>query len=311
MEGFRFVYGPIGSRRLGVSLGISPVGGNTCNFGCVYCQLGKTDYVPHIRRSFVDIDEVLAEFDEVKAKDVAFDVVSIVGDGEPLLEENLGELIKGLKARTEKPVVLITNGALLFDEKARADAALADIVCPSLDCFDETSFRRINRPHGGLSFEEHYRGIVLFSKGYSGHLWLEIMFVKGMNDHPEAVAKLKALLAEIDCERLYLNTPVRPPTESCAESVTAETMKRIQQEIGGIPLDFLSKASYVSLEKDDADAIKSLIRRHPLHQFEIEAFLEKRGRNEEEKEKVLAALEKDSSVETLTYKGFRIHRLKH
>jgi len=311
MEEYRFIYGPIGSRRLGVSLGVSPVGDNTCNFGCVYCQLGRTNYVPHRRRAFVRIDEVLAEFEAFLEEDIPFDVVSVVGDGEPLLEANLGELIKGLKARTDKPVVLITNGALFIDEKARADAARADIVCPSLDAYDEASFRRINRPYGGLSFEECYRGLVDFSHEYNGHLWLETMFVKGMNDHPEAIAELKKRLAAIDYERLYLNTPVRPPTERYAESVTADTMKRIQKELGGIPLDFLSKADYISLEADDAAAIKSLIRRHPLHQHEIEAFLAKRGRDTREKEKVLAALEKDESVETLDYRGFRIHRMKH
>ncbi len=306
---FNYIYGPINSRRFGLSLGISPVVDNTCNFGCVYCQLGKTRYSDHKREEHVPLQAIIDEFETVLECGEHFDVVSIVGDGEPLLHKDIISLIRALKSRTSRPVALITNGAMLHEKTVRTDIYEADIVSPSLDAFDETSFKRINRPYGGLSFEAYYDGIRTFSKAYSGELWLEIMFVKDMNDTDEALEKLKEKLQGIHYDRLYLNTPVRPPTETDVRAPDTERMKHIQKTLGGIPIDYLSAPCYQSYAEDDMQAIKGLIRRHPMHQFEIEGFLKDRGR--EDIDAFMQRLAKENDVEIIRKGRYRMHRLKH
>lgn len=304
----KHVYGVVASRRLGKSLGVGPITDNMCNFGCVYCQLGRSDYVPHVRKNFTPVKDILAEFDEALQKAPEFDVVSIVGDGEPTLNTGLGKLIKGIKARTDKPVVLITNGSLFFDPETREEAAQADIVIPSLDAYDEPSFKRINRPYNGLTFEEHFWGIVDFSKRFEGQLWLEIIFMKGLNDSEDAMRSFEKLLEAIRYDKLYLNTPVRPPTESYAQPVDATTMKRIQKTLGGIPLDYLSKDDYMSDIDDSVEALKALIKRHPMHQFEIEGFLRHRRENPK---KAIEALQEDKNIEIVSYHNYDVYRFKH
>jgi len=146
MNNMKYVYGPVPSRRLGISLGISPIPKKTCNYSCIYCQLGRTDIMTNTRKMFFPVQKIMSEFNEVLKKRIFFDVITIVGEGEPTLYLGLGELISEIKGKTDKPVALITNGALLYDRDLRREAAKADIVLPTLDAYDEASFRKINRP---------------------------------------------------------------------------------------------------------------------------------------------------------------------
>lgn len=189
MENMKYIYGPVPSRRLGISLGVSPIPKKTCNYSCIYCQLGKTDHFTNTREMFFPVAEILMEFDAFLKSGVSFDVVTIVGEGEPTLYLGLGELILGIKERTDKSVAVITNGALLYDAALRAELGLADIVLPTLDAYDTVSFRKINRPHRSIDFEKVNEGLITFSKEYTGSLWIEIMLIDGINDDDESLRK--------------------------------------------------------------------------------------------------------------------------
>ncbi|MFP4078591.1 MAG: radical SAM protein, partial [Candidatus Izemoplasmataceae bacterium] len=165
-----FIYGPIHSRRLGRSLGISPIPRLTCNMSCIYCQLGRITHMQKEREDFYPVSAIIDEFKETLRQGVAFDVVSIVGDGEPTLYQSLGILIDQLKALTDKPVVLITNGALFSRKAVRDMVRRADIVMPSLDATDETQFKAINRPHPSLHFESMLEGLRTLSKTFEGEI---------------------------------------------------------------------------------------------------------------------------------------------
>jgi len=225
----RYIYGPVPSRRLGISLGISPIPKKTCNYSCIYCQLGRTDKMVYSREMFVRIDDILDEFEKTKDKVRDFDAVTIVGEGEPTLYLGLGKLIRGLKDRTDKPVAVITNGALLSDPEVREELMAADIVLPSADAWDKESFRKINRPIGLLNYWEVRSGLVEFSKNYEGQLWLEIMLMKGINDSHETLQRYRELLKEIRYVRLYINTPVRPPAEDFVRYLDREDMERAEE----------------------------------------------------------------------------------
>ncbi len=276
MQDHRCVYGPVPSRRLGESLGISPIPKKACNYSCVYCQLGRTDTMTNTRSEFFPLQKIIEEFRQALEAGAYFDAVTLVGEGEPTLYSRIGELILAMKELTEKPVAVITNGALLYEEGLRSELSEADIVLPSLDAFDEPSFHAINRPYVGLNFERCYRGLVDFADSYAGELWLETMLIQGMNDDEESLRKLQTLIEGVKHSRLYLNTSVRPPAEEYVRPVAAQTMDKAVKLLGGISIDRLDSEGFFSSEKDDYRAILGIIGRHPMNQFEIATFLKTR-----------------------------------
>lgn len=304
----KYVYGPVPSRRLGVSLGISPIPKKTCNYSCIYCQLGRTDHMTNTRQMFFSVEEIMAEFDQVLREKIHFDVVTIVGEGEPTLYLGLGELIDEIKKRTDKPVAVITNGALLYDTQLQSELGKADIVLPTMDAYDEESLKRINRPQGSLKFEDIKRGLEEFSEKYQGQLWIEIMLIKDVNDDDESLGKYAEMLKRIKYEKLYLNTPVRPPAESDVSIVDHEKMDHAAELLGGISIDLLSSEGFHSEIEDDHAAILSIIKRHPMNQFEIEGFLASRGRSDIDA--FLDGLRRDDKVEVINYKGYDTYRLR-
>ncbi|MGB5822648.1 MAG: radical SAM protein [Proteocatella sp.] len=304
----KYVYGPVPSRRLGISLGISPIPKKTCNYSCIYCQLGRTDHMTNTRQMFFPVEEIMREFDEILRNKVEFDVVTIVGEGEPTLYLGLGQLIFEIHKRTDRPVAVITNGALFYDSKLRTELYDADIVLPTLDAYDEASFRTINRPHGEISFNMVNEGLKIFSKEYQGQLWLEIMLIDGINDDDESLAKYAEALKKLKYDRLYINTPVRPPSEDCVKAASHEKMNHAVDILGGISIDLLESEGFYSEIADDYEAILSIIKRHPMNQFEIEGFLKLRGCSDNSE--IFNKIKADSKVVMLNYKGYMTYRLK-
>ena len=308
MKKFRYIFGPIPSRRLGRSLGISPLPKKTCNYSCIYCQLGRTDRMTNKRQEFYKTEDILKEFKEYLKDSDKFDIVTVVGEGEPTLCSNLGELICGLKEMTDKPVAVITNGALLSDPQVREELCHADMVLPSLDAYNQDIAKKIDRPYGTIRFEEEFLGLKKFCSMYQGELWLEIMLVDGINDDEESIAQFKKLLKELKYDRLYLNTPVRPPAEECVNVVSDERMEYAVKELGGISIEMLSSGSFFSEIEDDYEAVKSIIGRHPMNQFELNGFLDSRGTAN--KEEMIEKMKQDEEIAVIDYKGILTFRLR-
>lgn len=308
MKDAKYVYGPVPSRRLGISLGISPIPKKTCNYSCVYCQLGRTNYMTNTRQMFFTVKEIMDEFDEVLKNDIKFDVITIVGEGEPTLYLGLGEIIDEIHKRSDKPVVVITNGALLYDKQLQSELSKADIVMPTIDGYDKESFRRINRPHGLLNFSQVINGLEDFSEKYQGQLWVEIMLIKDINDDNESLNKYAKMLGKIKYDKLYLNTPVRPPSDLGIEAVNHERMNEAAEFLDGISIDLLESEGFHSEIKDDYEAVLSIIKRHPMNQFEIESFL--RLRECINFQELINKLQQDDRVAVINYKGYNTYRLK-
>lgn len=304
----KYVYGPVPSRRLGLSLGVSPIPGKTCNYSCIYCQLGRTIHLTNKRKMFFQVGEIIGEFEKNLQSLLEFDVVTIVGEGEPTLYLGLGELIGEIQKRTEKPVAVITNGALLYDPAVKSELSRSDIVLPSLDAYDDVSYKKINRPHGTLNFSDVYLGLQSFAEEYQGQLWIEIMLIKGVNDDDAALNKYSALLNDLRYDRLYINTPLRPPAEPYVKAIDHEKMDRAVEILHGIAIDLLHSQGFHSEITDHYTAIMSIIKRHPMNQFEIEGFLKSRGCSGIGA--ILDDLKKDSKVVSISYKGYVTYRLK-
>jgi wyosine [tRNA(Phe)-imidazoG37] synthetase (radical SAM superfamily) len=257
---------------------------------------------------FFEADKIMTELGKSLHSGFDFDVVTIVGEGEPTLYLGLGEMIHKIKLLTKKPVAVITNGSLLYDPDLQHELESADIVLPSLDAYDEASFKKINRPHGKLHFDEIYQGLKDFSLKYSGQLWIEIMLVLGLNDDDDSLLRLSKRLENIRYDRLYLNTPVRPPAEKEAKAVSSETMKHAVEILGGTSIDLLVSSGFHSEISDNYEAILSIIKRHPMNQFEIETFLSSRGCNNSDF--IFLKLEQSGTVEQVNYKGYMTYRMK-
>ena len=308
MNAMKYLYGPVPSRRLGISLGVSPIPKKTCNYSCVYCQLGQTTHMTHQRKMFFPVADMIEEFVEVLSKNDHFDVVTIVGEGEPTLYLGLGTLISVIKEKTDKPAAVITNGALLYDQIVQKELAQSDIVLPSMDAYDEASFKKICRPYGGLTFKEVHEGLIDFSNHYQGQLWLEIMLIEGMNDSEQAIDQYKALLKMVRYDKLYLNTPIRPPAEPYVRTVTHEFMNEVSMELGGISIDLLASEGFHSEIEDHTEAIMSIIKRHPMNQHEIESFL--KSRHCDPTQPTIEQLKRNETIKVIRYKGYETFRLR-
>lgn len=308
MTDFKYVYGPVPSRRMGLSIGISPIAKGHCNYSCIYCQLGRTKSMTNIRKRFFNYQDIIKEFKEYLNDNIKFDVVTIVGEGEPTLYIDLGILINELKLLTDKPIAVITNGALLSDSKVREELRNADIVLPSLDASDEKMFKKINRPHGSINFDDVVNGLKIFSSEYKGQLWIETMILKDINDTTEFFLDFKKLLNKINYHKLYINSPVRPPAETFVKEPSKKAIEDAISILGGISIDKLISEGFYSGVKDDYEAILSIIKRHPMNQFEIKAFIEHRENSSIED--CFEKLDKDEDVEVVSYKDYYTYRLR-
>jgi len=262
-----YVYGPVPSRRLGASLGVSPIPPKTCSYTCVYCQLGRTTDLTAARHSFYPREDILAEILD-RGKDTTLDYVTFVGDGEPTLCKDLGWLIEETKKNLRARTAVITNGSLLFREDVRLDLKHGDVVMPTLDAGNEQTFRIVNRPHRSITFDAMLRGLIDFRHEYSGQIWLEVMLVKNVNDSEEELLNIGKAVDNVAPDRVYVVTPIRPPAESWVEPPAPETIIMAQKLIGkAIPIVALESGQFGSREFSDArQAILEIGSRHPLRQ---------------------------------------------
>ena len=190
-------------------MGVDLLQYKTCNLNCVYCELGKTICLEQDRNRFVRPERVLAEIRAKRNDD--FDYLTFAGSGEPTLSIDLGEIIRSAKKIIDVPVAVITNSVLLTDQQVRQEVALADVVLPSLDAATQETFCVINRPPSGLVIKDIIEGLIDFRKEFAGEIWLEVMLVRGINDHE---AELISTVADsIQPDRIQINTIVRKPAE--------------------------------------------------------------------------------------------------
>ena len=260
-----YTYGPVPSRRLGRSLGVSPIPPKTCSYSCVYCQLGRTNRKQIRREGFYPKEDILAEIAQLMEVSSP-DYITFVGDGEPTLCKDLGWLIGQCKEKWTIPVAVITNGSLLFLEDVRHDLKKADVVLPTLDAGNEKTFKTINKPHGHIKYDAMLQGLVDFRSGYSGQIWLEVMLVKGLNDTEDELLNIRQAVDMIQPDRVYVVIPIRPPAESWVKPPDPVTILKAQQILGeAIPLTGLESGRFGLQEFSDArQAIMGIASRHPL-----------------------------------------------
>ncbi|MCX8083348.1 MAG: radical SAM protein [Calditerrivibrio sp.] len=208
----RYIFGPVPSRRLGSSLGIDVVPHKICNLDCIYCEVGKTTKLTIKKDSYINIDIMLEELKYQYEKfHEHLDVVTITGAGEPTLNKDLKKIIFEVKKIVHHPLALLTNSTNIDDEKVRDALMDVDILVPSIDAITVDTFNIINRPHKKLNWPKILEELRNFSYIYRGELFIEILFVKGINDSEEELTKLAHYILQLKYDKVQLNTVFRPP----------------------------------------------------------------------------------------------------
>jgi len=275
----KHVFGPVPSKRLGQSLGIDPVPSKTCNWNCVYCQLGRTNPFTVERKPFVDNKKVLSEVRETleSHQPGEIDWVTFVGSGETCLHEGLEELVGEVKALSDIPVAVITNGSLLFMSEVRRALLPTDAVMPSLDAGNPDLYHKINRPHPAFTFERLVNGLMEFRKEYKHNLWIEVMLVRGLNDSEEALTEIATWMAKIKPDEIHIVQPTRPPVEMWVKPPDEAGVQRARAILGRVAKLTLPISGTYDLSGggDLIEAILGIITRHPMRESELVESLKK------------------------------------
>ena len=254
---FKYIYGPVYSWRLGMSLGIDPLtpagppAGQAgkrkiCNFDCPYCQLGRTAEFHTEREEFVPVEAVLAEIKALPP--VKIDCYTFSGRGEPTLAKNLGEMIRAVRAATGGKIAVITNAGLIGRPDVREDLSLADWVLAKLDAADQASLQAVDVPAGGIEFPRIVEGIKDFKKGFKGKLALQVMFVEENKHCAPAIA---GVAREIGADEVQVNTPLRP---GAMAPLPPEELENILTLFRGLPAVSVYEAGRKTVEPLDERA---------------------------------------------------------
>jgi wyosine [tRNA(Phe)-imidazoG37] synthetase (radical SAM superfamily) len=304
-----FIFGPVPSRRLGRSLGVDPVPSKTCNWNCVYCQLGRSQPVINERRDYVDNDAVIAElrtFLQERGEET-LDWITFVGSGETTLHAGIGELISTAKSLTTKPVAVITNGSLLHLENVRRALLPADAVLPSLDAGSAELHRRLTRAHPDCTFERHVQGLRAFRREFAGHLWIEVMLIAGANDDETALRDLRDVLETIEPEEVHLLTPSRAPAETWVAEPEQAVIERAARILSKAARVVTPTAQVVEITggADAAETIAAIVARHPMTEAQLRQVT--RGIDEVELTATLQRLARAGRIRSIERNGERFY----
>jgi wyosine [tRNA(Phe)-imidazoG37] synthetase (radical SAM superfamily) len=284
-------FGPVPSRRLGISLGVNVVPRKICSYNCVYCQLGRTTNLTIERGVYTPTDAIVDAAIERLDHAPSTEYVTFIGDGEPTLALNLKEVIGGISERWSGRFALLTNGSLLCKSDVRDAASMCDVVLPTMAAGDEDTFRRLHRPHRDISFEKYAQGLRDLVRGYSGATWAEVMLVRGLNDHAESLRRIGELVDDIEPAEIHLTAPIRPPSVSTVNPPTSETVELALRLIpGSVDFTYPEEADMPSSYSDPVRQLTDIAGTHPLRRDQAVGVLVGAGRTEAEAAATIDAL---------------------
>ena len=236
---YKHVFGPVPSRRLGVSLGVDLVVSKSCNLNCIFCECGATKKIQLERQRFKDMNEILNEIQSV-LKDIKPDYITFSGSGEPTLSLDLGNISKAIKEdlKYKGKICLITNSLLLANEQVIKELEYIDLIVPTLNTLKQDIFEKIVRPDYKTSVEEIKKGFInLNNSNYKGKIWIEIFILENINDSEENFIEIANFLnsENIRYDKIQLNTIDRVGAERDLKAISFDKIlkaKRILEENG-------------------------------------------------------------------------------
>lgn len=267
---YNYIFGPVPSRRLGMSLGLDMVPHKTCSLNCAYCECGKTTTFSLERKPYIPADELIAELDKFMSEsDIKIDAITFGGSGEPLLNSDLKKVKDHIKNKyPDIKTALLTNSSLFHISEVRSEVLDIDYVLPSYDAYSEETFKKINNPTSELTAQMITEGLIEFSKEYKGTLWVEVFILDDVNDNEEEIKNIKEILTQVSPNRIQLNTLDRPGAFSWVKPASKETMAKVADKLSPLPVEIVSR-SFAPETSDKAknysdEEIIATISRRPL-----------------------------------------------
>lgn len=230
---YKHVFGPVPSRRLGISLGVDLVVSKSCNLNCIFCECGATKKIQLKRQKFKDMNEILEEISAV-LKDIKPDYITFSGSGEPTLSLDLGNISRAIKEdlKYQGKICLITNSLLLADESLMKDLGYIDLIVPTLNTLTQDIFEKIVRPDYRTSVEEIRKSFINLNKSnYKGKIWIEIFVLENINDSDENFVNIANFLKleNIRYDKIQLNTIDRVGAERDLKAISFEKISRAKK----------------------------------------------------------------------------------
>lgn len=299
MLNYKHIFGPVPSRRLGVSLGLDLVPFKICSLDCVYCEVGKTKQLTVKRDEYVSYDEVISEINAYLKSSPKIDYITFSGAGEPTLNNRIGDIIRYLKSNyAQYKIALLTNGTLFTNRQVISECLEADLILPSLDAVSDKVFQKINRPHPELNNLNIIESLIELRKNYKNKLWLEVFIVNGVNDTEEELLLLKENIQKINPDLVQLNSLDRPGTEKWVNAISSERMMEIAIQFYPLNTEIIAKYKsrdeINSYKKQNEETIISLLKRRPCTESDL---LELTGLKINEINKYLGTLVLNGKIE--------------
>jgi wyosine [tRNA(Phe)-imidazoG37] synthetase (radical SAM superfamily) len=298
----QFLFGPVPSRRLGLSLGINIIPHKVCNFNCVYCEVGRTTNLINDRRSFYNPDEIEKDFRENYEKMGKFDFITFSGSGEPTLNKDIGRLIRYVKSFGIAKIAVLTNGSLLNLADVQEDLMDADVIIPSLDAANQEAFKKINRAHGSLKIGDIINGIKEFREKFHGEVWLEVLFVKDFNDSPKDIEDLKRAVKFISPHKFQIGTIDRPPAEENIKRLTNYELMHIYSKLKDLNAELIKPFADKNMDFHEFLEL-SIAKMVSIRPCSKEELMDVFGANDEDISRILNKLFDEGKISQKVYEG--------
>ena len=301
---YKYLFGPVPSRRLGMSLGIDLVPKKVCALNCVYCEVGETTKLTTDRMEYIKYDKIISELQQFMSSRPKIDYITFSGSGEPTLNSRIGEVLAYVKQNyPDVKTAILTCGALLSSPQLRTEILEADVILPSLDAATQAIFNKINRPNPNLSIDTYIKGLIDFRKEYKGQIWLEVFLLKGYNDTPEELGLIKEAILKIEPDIVQLNTLDRPGTVEGLIAMTKNELQKIKDywDISNVEI-IASAAQRTDVDSYNTDiegTILATIARRPCTLDDLNQIL---GIHVNEINKYLGTLELNKKIKSTTLK---------
>jgi wyosine [tRNA(Phe)-imidazoG37] synthetase (radical SAM superfamily) len=275
------IFGPVSSRRFGVSLGIDLSSNHKqCNFDCLYCELSPAKAV-HAQSVVTPLETILSDLQHALSQHPNIDVITLTANGEPTMYPYLGSLIERIDTiKGDIQTLILSNSACLSDPAVFDTLLKLDQVKLSLDAATPDVFRKIDRPAEGIAIGEIIESITRFSDTFQGKLFIEILFVKGINDSADEIAALNRALLDVPCERIDIGTIDRPPAYD-VQPLSFEELYAIAHRFDQtLPIHIVSRThAHAAQSSYRDDEILSTLDKRPLSIEDIEALFDPETKN--------------------------------
>ncbi|RXJ55326.1 radical SAM protein [Candidatus Marinarcus aquaticus] len=296
------IFGPIPSRRFGISLGVdlSPAS-KQCNFDCLYCELKPAKTVDSMQ-SYPSVQEVINAISDSIKKHPKIDVITVTANGEPTLYPHLDELIVKInQIKGEAKTLILSNGSTIYKPEIFDALLKFDTVKLSLDCVSEQCFKKLDRVHKGIEINKIIDAMVEFKKATTNFFVLEILFVKDLNDKADEIQALYQAIQRINPHRVDIGTIDRPPAYK-VQPVSFETLEFIANSFKGINVNIAYKNRPKQTNSFSNEEILRLLERRPLTFEDIENLFDEPSR------KRLETLVKDSKISVVDSSGVKFYK---